>query len=509
MMSLLYILSSFPALNPFYGIAIFIVIPVVNFIAWQLCYLLFYKNNHHHNFSLRKALAAYITNHSYNLAITNILLALILCLNQAAVFYQSHTSVGVDISYYLRVNSLEYDNADAISAAGSMNSFGVSSLSIPHNNNRNRYLQEINDHIETNRRLSATSWLSLTYHRRSWGDVLSATELQSICSTEHRILKNLNCLQNGTLQSIIPSIFESGSCLQFSTNLNALFSSTANSEYLQDNVDPVNPRSAIVTSYMRSATCQSLSADEFQSRLNGFTLGDVEVVYVQADLLNAEFFDAITNAATVSVIAMVISAGILFLGLGNVICTVVTMLCIVLSLVGAAGFIPAANYGSISAFNVMSLFILVGVGATTVLLFAFAWNQYEPVTGRLTKRHMGAVIEINDNLAKQRASDGDGGVDKEREDDAAARWLSVYSPCATTSRGSNRNPAKSAGSTRPPSDNADSKQSQGSRTNKFKRPRPDGPRKVQNSPEQELARQIEGWIVQQVGELQCSRPCYA
>ena len=65
----------------------------------------------------------------------------------------------------------------------------------------------------------------------------------------------------------------------------------------------------------------------------------------------------------------------LFNELPGVISTLATVFCVFVSIVAAAGILPAAHYGSISAFNVMSIFILIGVGASTVLLFASAWRR--------------------------------------------------------------------------------------------------------------------------------------
>ena len=46
--------------------------------------------------------------------------------------------------------------------------------------------------------------------------------------------------------------------------------------------------------------------------------------------------------------------------------------------INAAATIPLWHYGSFSAFNVMSLFILLGVGANSVLLFGSAFRKYIP-----------------------------------------------------------------------------------------------------------------------------------
>lgn len=375
------LLGNFPAINPFIAFGAYLGIPLIAFTVWQL-WSLYREGLSRVGYSFKLNVAIYVHKFATKLFLVNFLLALLLCWNQAAIFFKMKVTFGTDISYYLRVNSLEYDNSEAISLAASLGSFAKYTSSTSQSTARKLLVNR--------RRLSSEHWMTFFYHTESW-NTLTPTQLQQICKTEYNILSKLTCLNGDYYESIIPSLYESRACKPLSMSQQdyiSILTSYHNSGYLKDNVDRINPQSPLIISYMRSATCGSLTVDALQSQLMSLEVGDVKVAFIESTLLNKEFLDAVINAVRMTIVAVILSSIVLVVGLQGIICTLVTIVCIIASLICAAGVLPFAAYGSFSAFNVMSIFILVGVGATTVLLFAAAWRDTVPSGVIVTPHHL-------------------------------------------------------------------------------------------------------------------------
>lgn len=230
------------------------------------------------------------------------------------------------------------------------------------------------------RRLSSTTSLALVYHLGSWDNILLENNLVSACRTERNILKNVQCinLQDGT--SLLGSVFNEDTC-QFTVSYQEALETITlsdNSDYVEDNVDPSNPVSAVIGSLFKVGSCDDMSTDSFESQLSAQSVGDVETVYISSTFITKAFEDAIYNGVYVSAIALIFGSIYIFLSVQGLLATIMTLYSILVSVVNAAAVLIDFEYGTFSAFNVLSVFILIGVGGNAVVMFGAAWREVVP-----------------------------------------------------------------------------------------------------------------------------------
>lgn len=312
-----------------------------------------------------------------------------------ALFAFSTLLVGSDISYYLKVDLSSYDAwgklyvthrralitypiffdfpdlsqmfPDALNVASSTTSF-------------NSYLSSIQYATMPSHRFLQTSsgnTFSIIYHLSDWGNLLNEDTMTRICETEMSIKANCPCLNLLSFSSVIPTTFDPITC-QSTGDLQSTyttFNSVEISEYFDDSFRISNIRSAVVISYAKAGSCESQSATGMTAQLNSNALQGIQISYAESNLLQKAFLDAIINALYLSVVGLIVFTGIFIFGIRGVLVTLCTLFCLVISLLCAAGCLPAWGYSSISAFNVMCVFILVGVGANSVLLFGSALSR--------------------------------------------------------------------------------------------------------------------------------------
>ena len=358
-------LEKFPTFNPIIAIVIFIVIPITPAIV-IIIRRCFYKTTAHECLKdIKNDIFNYLVKYSGVYALINFLLVLVLCLHQVAYCYQSNFSVGYNVDYYLRVNSVEFNSYEAVSYAQTNSQLGA----IKYSNNHRRHL-------------ASSGTITIIYHTQNYDNLISSSNdyqlLLDVCNTENAI-RNLPCIQVGnSYYSILQQLFTDPSIctlesLKPSSDLTAVYSNPDNSYFLQSNIGS-SSNSAIILSYFNSGSCTSETYQSFQNQLYNSVIGPVEVIYVNNSFLTQEFLDGIYNVIYVTIISIIASAIVLLFGLRGFICTIVTLFCIAMSMIAALGILPAAQYSAFSAFNVLSVYILVGVGATTVLIWGTAWR---------------------------------------------------------------------------------------------------------------------------------------
>lgn len=249
------------------------------------------------------------------------------------------------------------------------------------------------------RRLSSTTSLALVYHLGSWDNILLENNLVSACRTERNILKNVQCinLQDGT--SLLGSVFNEDTC-QFTVSYEEALETITlsdNSDYVEDNVDPSNPVSALIGSLFKVGTCDDISLDSFESQLSAQSVGGVETVYISSTFITKAFEDAIYNGVYVSAIALIFGSIYIFLSVQGFLATLMTLYSILVSVVNAAAVLIDFEYGTFSAFNVLSVFILIGVGGNAVVMFGAAWREVIPRGTTPTVIHF---IHVYDKISR-------------------------------------------------------------------------------------------------------------
>ena len=264
-------LELFPIVDPIICFGVFAGIPVVSFLITQILVRCCFRHADR-AFSLPATVSHYVNNNAVKVLLGGILLALLLVWNQAAIFYQKNVSIGFEIEYYLRVNSVEYDNSAAISLAATNSSYdtvistlvnpsSVSRIGLGSNQNLNSS-QDWRMRLISGRRLSSGNWITFAYHTSSWDNLLTPSRMSEICLTERNMVNRLSCLDKSASESIIPEMFDQETCQPIyisPTNFVSSNFASISSSYFQDNLDPISPSSAIIISYIRSGTCDSES----------------------------------------------------------------------------------------------------------------------------------------------------------------------------------------------------------------------------------------------------------
>lgn len=322
----------------------------------------------------------------------------------------------VDIDYYLTVNNPSYDAMTAISGAQDFNSLATSgylsalalttkgALSrarLQHtasSTNFHKLRGKKGSHriltnastfetsVHLGRRLGnyETSTLSLVYHNDDspWSNVLTEDYLVSLCLAEQSIIASVGCINSNDPKSLLLNIFDSNCNYKMSfSETSKTFTLAENEAYVEDNCDG---RSSILISYYQLGSCHDIySSSQFQTALDDALYPDsgVSLTFVEVNYMYDDFVDAIVDAGKISAISLVVCVCFLVVGIRGFILAITTLLCVVISVSHAAAVLVCFGYSCFSAFNVMSVFILIGVGVNAVLLYAFAWRRVEEERG--------------------------------------------------------------------------------------------------------------------------------
>lgn len=357
-------LNSYGTITPIAAIALFIIIPALPILVFILLRLVWPTENPFFS-EIRKDIFTTVTKYPVVFTIFNVILLVFLCLNQVAFCYQSGFTVAFTVDYYLGVDSVQYNDYAAITNAQTTTGLGLITYSSNHR-----------------RKLGSSSAITIIYHTSSYDDLLSSGNnyqlLVDVCATEAAI-KSIPCIQNGNqLYSILPLLFSDSTCASSSVNsqaqLELVYNDPNNAYFLQQNLNKVDTSSAVILSFFYASECTSENFQDFQNSINAAAVGPVEVVFVNSELSSQEFLVDIYNSLYVTEVAIIASAVVLVFGLRGFVCAFATLFCIAGSMIAALGVLPVARYSAFSSFNVVSIYILIGVGATTVLIFGSAWR---------------------------------------------------------------------------------------------------------------------------------------
>jgi hypothetical protein len=209
---------------------------------------------------------------------------------------------------------------------------------------------------------STTQSFSIVYHTDNWDNMLTADNLVNICRTEQKLIQQMTCINFDKYKSMIPTIFDLSTCTYFTSFEDSLykFGLSENSPYVEDGISATYPRSDILISFFKTGTCTDYSEDQLVSMFDKVEVDNVEITYVSQDFVQLEFDAAIFDALYYSAVTIIFCAGFMLLSVRGLIVTMITLFCIIISIVHASAILPYWDYGSFSAFNVLSIFILIG-----------------------------------------------------------------------------------------------------------------------------------------------------
>jgi hypothetical protein len=345
---------------PYYTAIIFAIVPVSLFLLSLLVYSVLSPKPHGICRSLNENALWIVFHLSPVIALLCISWAIVISCVQGVYLYHN-AELATDLTYYLKVDLEQYQTVDLINLAESSYSFNYYYYQLPPSG------------FMGQRRLSASGspTLGLIYHKSNWENMLSEENMISACKTEKNIRANIDCIDFSSSSSLLASVFNMETDCHFRRSYaDALhtFSLSANSEYVADNVDPNNPRSSIIGSVFHLGSC-SKNSDKMDSLLSAQSANDVKVAFLSTPYINSSFQDAIMNGIIVSIVALVVCSVFILFSVRGVIITLTTLFCIVVSVINAATVLSDFGYESFSAFNVLSIFILIGVGGNSVIMW--------------------------------------------------------------------------------------------------------------------------------------------
>lgn len=314
----------------------------------------------------------------------NLILWITVTIMQSVYVYDT-MELGEEVTYYLTVDLPVFDANNAINSATTTYSFNVvvsQATSSVSTSPEHRHLIPHGSLLshEKKRLKSTYDTISLVYHFDDYDNLVTEDALVAACMTERNILNNVGCLFSSSYESIIAASLNYQTC-EYLTSFNDVapnFALSDNEYFVQDNPGSVNaPDSAILISYFQVGFCSSLSLDAFSDLLNaqGADYG-ISVVYVNSYLVGKGFGESVFNAIDLSVYAVLLCTLFFMLCIRGGVTVFVTLLCMFMATAQAAAMLPVWGYGSFSAFNIMSLFILLGVGVNSVILFGSAWRKH-------------------------------------------------------------------------------------------------------------------------------------
>jgi hypothetical protein len=352
---------SLPSINHLAALILCLLLPGV---FWGICCLIHWYFVDKRQQRLLLSCSNFVVKRAGIITFVNLVLMSLMCANQTTQFILN-TTIGVDIMYYTKVDLPEYDAYDAVKAAGATSIYSLTA--------------DLNS--GSRRRLTSSSAFTLIYHTKNWDELFSYNNnmqyLTDICLTESNILANNECLGTSSLYStILPKFFDDDCNLKGDpANIVASLSADDLSAYFEDGINSNSPESHIIISVTTVGRCHHDEDSEHMSKmLNSYAVGSTSVTYAESSYLQDDFVLAIIDAAILTVAGVVLSVVFFMFWIRGVVCGFATLYCIIAAIVAAAGSLETWRYGSFSAFNVMSVFILIGISANAVLLFDSAWR---------------------------------------------------------------------------------------------------------------------------------------
>ena len=361
---------------PFVIYFLMIVLPLCIYVSTTLCGKSG-ESEFSYTIAIKNAVASYMTKYPVAIFLYHIMLSSILTLFFVGIVMR-HMEIAVDLTYYTKASIKTYEAYDAIQsgkydysyynyyATGGLPGGGTSS---------NNVHTALHQPLASQRRLgSSYDDIVLIYATNNWKNVLTEEKLIQACFAEKAMLRSLPCM--GQQRSSMLDIIFDMNCEYLTSYADSLylFGAEENEIYVEDNIIATSPESDVLLSYM-SVSC-SISLGEVQEAVD-HSNGKIDIYYAQTDLIVDAFLDAGIHDSELSGIAVAVCLFILSLSMGfNLLFALLTILCILFALVIAAGLLPAFGFSYFSAFNILAIFVITGVGSDAILVFTSAWSKY-------------------------------------------------------------------------------------------------------------------------------------
>lgn len=375
-------LEEFPVINSIAMLILFVGTPLIPFFCGVY---MVSKTNHWRGGRIKVFFcncACMLNKYAPVIAFGNLIWAILICIVQVSYIYH-RLNTGNDFTYYLKVDAPYYDVTSVINSAVSFNSLNVF---VPQNDEG--YIRRLsssmnippNDERFTRRLTSASDTLQLIYHTHDWGNVITEDHLMGICLTERNILQDVTCLDSSSYKSMIPSVFNATSCefresfQPFNDSL-SFFGTAENAFYVSDTIEYLSPASDVVVSYFKVGNCKEVERTDFETLVDAASVGGIEIAYVSKQYIKNEFMLNEADLQYWTAGSLILCIAFMVLGVRGFILSLTTLICIVVSFINALAILPWWNYKTYSTFNALSIFVLLGVGANSVILYGAAWRR--------------------------------------------------------------------------------------------------------------------------------------
>jgi hypothetical protein len=317
-----------------------------------------------------------INHHAPLVTCVNIFLAGLLFINQGAYVIQNLNTTS-DVKYYLRVDRPEFVNFNLIFNAQALNSVTAIRQQVQFGFQRRLADTGGDDDGEAD----ATNQLNLIYHRSDWGDVTGEQQLIDICHTERNILNSLPCLESEyehVFKSFITNNMNTTTCqfLRSYEDARGRIGYFANQRFFSDRTMYSSAHSPILISYFRMGSCGSVyGVNEFVEAVNALAVNETVVVPASFQYLAQDFREATHDLRNVMFWSTLFCYIFLVFSVRGFVVATATMFCIALALVNGAAMVSQFGYSAVSAFDVVSLLVILSVGAGFVHLYGSAWRR--------------------------------------------------------------------------------------------------------------------------------------
>ena len=388
--------ETFPALHPGWTLFVYVLLPWIPIVVGV------YSIQHEHKwrggpiYSFLCNLTVFVYRFAPIIVLANLFWSGIIMVNQAAYAYR-HMDWHRNPSYFLSVDLPSFNNLQAINYATIQDSFNaITALS----SGRRRLQLEPVD-----------TTLTLTYHTKTFENLVDAKRLKQICQTELNILKassgNDSCIDVSRYSSVLPSYFQmnlaAATCTQTSTAY-ANLARMDNSLFVQDYIDPQAPETPVLLSFFDLGACRhKYTPREFSRYLQKFVptnATDLVVTYTTPSLNQQAVEDLTTDAGRLLTVTVIVCYVVLAVWLRGLVMPLVTMFGFFFALVNAAAFLPVMDFTGFSVLNLGGVLVLLCFGSSAALAWAAAWRrQVKPAVHPTVANIMNAYLTTGQTLA--------------------------------------------------------------------------------------------------------------
>eukprot|EP01038_Epipyxis_sp_PR26KG_P012680 gene12680-17002_t len=368
-MNFLTYLSDFPSISPIYACVAFLLLPIIPLVIFV--WICKHKSSNLHGVYI------YLYRYSSYVAFGNLFLALILTVNQGSFLvrhYENGFDLNQNVDYYMKTNTVTSYGVETLDAATISNSLAIK-----------MFTTSTGDTLTTSN--ESDDILRIIYHyskgnKHQFSNVLTRTNLLSVCNTEKNILAGLTCLDTSYYRSIMPDLFDMDTC-----SLKASYSSTiasidryqneiylSDSSYLTAQSTTENIQSEVLISYFKIGSCHTMTNNDFQTELSKYNVGNIDMLFSSSHF-NKNAMNAMQYRVMKYGLGSLALGSLYFIStVRGFICAVITIIGLVAASLAAITLLPYFGYSSISFLNVIGFLISAVLGMSSIQLFGSSWR---------------------------------------------------------------------------------------------------------------------------------------